>query len=250
MIELKNLSAGYGRERILDSISLTVPKGKLVSIIGANGSGKSTLLKTIVGIISPESGDILIDDKPTTDLSRKDIAKRISYLCQGKSVPDMTVEQMVMHGRFPYLKYPRKYSKIDREIADRAIEEMGISALAERTMSSLSGGMRQKAYIAMALTQDTDYILLDEPTTFLDISGQLELMRILRVLTDNGKGIAAVMHDLPLAFSCSDSIAVLQNGRISACDTPQNICQSGIVKSVFGVELGYCAEGDYYHYNI
>ena len=250
MIELKNLSAGYGRERILDSISLTVPKGKLVSIIGANGSGKSTLLKTIVGIISPESGDILIDDKPTTDLSRKDIAKRISYLCQGKSVPDMTVEQMVMHGRFPYLKYPRKYSKIDREIADRAIEEMGISALAERTMSSLSGGMRQKAYIAMALTQDTDYILLDEPTTVLDISGQLELMRILRALTDNVKGIAAVMHDMPLAFSCSDSIAVLQNGRISACDTPQNICQSGIVKSVFGVELGYCAEGDYYHYNI
>ena len=91
MIELKNISAGYGRERILDSISLTVPKGKLVSVIGANGSGKSTLLKTIVGIISPESGDILIDDKPTTDLSRKDIAKRISYLCQGKSVPDMTV---------------------------------------------------------------------------------------------------------------------------------------------------------------
>ena len=241
MIELKNISAGYGRERILDSISLTVPKGKLVSVIGANGSGKSTLLKTIVGIISPIC---------STVMSRKDIAKRISYLCQGKSVPDMTVEQMVMHGRFPYLKYPRKYTKIDREIADRAIEEMGISALAERTMSSLSGGMRQKAYIAMALTQDTDYILLDEPTTFLDISGQLELMRILRALTDNGKGIAAVMHDLPLAFTCSHSIAVLQNGRISACDTPQNICQSGIVKSVFGVELGYCAEGDYYHYNI
>ena len=111
MIELKNISAGYGKKNIIENVSLEIPGGRLISLVGANGSGKSTLLKTTVGIIAPSSGEIQVDNIPSADLSRRDIAKRISYLAQGRRVADMTVEQMVLHGRFPHIKYPRRYSK-------------------------------------------------------------------------------------------------------------------------------------------
>ena len=248
MIELKNTVSGYGGKRVLDSVSLAFPKGKLISLIGANGSGKSTLLKTVAGIIKADSGEIFVDGESTDTLSRRDRAKKIAYLAQGRSVPDMTVEQMVLHGRFPHLGYPRRYSEKDRKIAGDALRQMKIEQLADRPLSSLSGGMRQKAYIAMALTQDTDYILLDEPTTYLDISNQVELMHILRSLADAGKGIVAVMHDLELAFGFSDSIAVLKDGAIAACDTPESICKAGSVRDVFGVELQYAPETGLYHY--
>lgn len=248
MIELKNTVSGYGGKRVLDSVSLAFSKGKLISLIGANGSGKSTLLKTVAGIIKAESGEIFVDGESTDVLSRRDRAKKIAYLAQGRSVPDMTVEQMVLHGRFPHLGYPRRYSEKDRKIAGDALRQMKIEPLADRPLSSLSGGMRQKAYIAMALTQDTDYILLDEPTTYLDISNQVELMHILRSLADAGKGIVAVMHDLELAFGFSDSIAVLKDGAIAACDTPESICKAGTVRGVFGVELEYSQDTGSYHY--
>lgn len=248
MVELKNIFSGYGGKNILHDVSLSLPKGKLISVIGANGSGKSTLLKTVIGIIRAESGEIVIDGKAASDLSRQDVAKKISYLAQGKSVPDMTVKQMVIHGRFPHLGYPRRYGEKDREIADKALKQLGIENLADRPVSSLSGGMRQNAYIAMALAQDTDYILLDEPTTYLDISHQVELMKILRSLADSGKGVTSVMHDLPLAFGFSDGIIVLKDGRIAAFDTPEVICQSGVVRDIFGIELQYCREENSYHY--
>ena len=148
----------------------------------------------------------------------------------------MTVEQMVLHGRFPYLQYPRRYTKKDREIVNSVMEQMNISEYAKYTLATLSGGMRQKAYIAMALVQNTDFILLDEPTTYLDISNQLELMKILRGLADNGKGIISVMHDLPLAFNFSDEIVVMNNGETVIHNTPKNVFASGVVKSVFGVD--------------
>ena len=125
---------------------------------------------------------------------------------------------------------------------------MGIADIADAPLSALSGGMRQKAYIAMALAQDTDYILLDEPTTYLDISNQVELMKILRSLADRGKGIVAVMHDLPLAFGFSDRIAVIKDAKIAAFDTPQKICDSGIVQEVFGIDLQYSPAEKSYHY--
>ena len=248
MIELKNICAGYGRGDVIQALSLELPKGKLTAIVGTNGSGKSTLLKAAAGILPLTAGEVLLDQAPPAGLPRQDIAKRISYLAQGKSVPNMTVGQMVLHGRFPHLKYPRRYGEKDRRISEKALKQMGIAALADRPLPSLSGGMRQKAYIAMALAQDTDYILLDEPTTFLDITGQLELMKTLRTLTDDGKGITAVMHDLPLAFGCADCIVVLRNGGVIACDTPEKVCKSGLIRDIFGVELQYCPAENYYHY--
>lgn len=248
MIELKNICAGYGGENVLKNVSLDLPEGRLTAIVGPNGSGKSTLLKAVVGILPLTAGEVLLDQASAAGLSRRDIAKKISYLAQGKSVPSMTVEQMVLHGRFPHLKYPRRYGKKDREISQNALRQMGIADLADRPLPSLSGGIRQKACIAMALAQDTGHILLDEPTTFLDITGQLELMKTLRALAARGKGVVAVMHDLPLAFGCADRIVVLQNGGIAACDTPEKVCKSGLIRDIFGVELQYCPAENYYHY--
>ena len=241
-------AAGYNDKNVLSGISLSLPKGKLISLIGQNGAGKSTLLKTILGIMTAKNGQIIFDGKASSELSRRDIARKAAYLAQGKSVADMTVEQMVLHGRFPHLSYPRRYSEKDRELAYGALSRMGIAGMADRPLCSLSGGIRQKAYIALALAQDTDYILLDEPTTYLDIANQVELMNILRDLADGGKGVVTVMHDLPLAFGFSDGIAVIKDGKIAVCDTPDNVCRSGIVRDVFNIDLQYSADENSYSY--
>lgn len=246
MIKLDVRSAGYPQKEVLNGISICFAKGKLTSIIGPNGCGKSTLLKTALGIVPCLEGEISVNDENIIRLKRKETAKRIAYLAQGKNVPDMTVGQMVLHGRFPHLSYPRRYSANDVDIAHAAMKRVGISELADRPMLSLSGGMRQNAYIAMALAQDTEYILLDEPTTYLDISHQLKLMKLLRELADSGKGIVAVMHDIPLALTFSDSIVIMTGGRIVSEGSPIKICSSNIIKDIFGVELSF-ENGEYYY---
>lgn len=237
MIEIKELASGYGNKTVIDNVSASFEKGKLISIIGPNGSGKSTLLKTLNAIIPTISGEVTVDGETLSALRRSDIAKKIAYLSQDRNIPDMTVEQMVLHGRFPYLKYPRRYTEKDRKIVDLIMVHMNVSEYAECSLKTLSGGMRQKVYIAMVLAQNTDYILLDEPTTYLDISHQFELMQTLKELTQEGKSIITVIHDLPLAFKFSDEIVVLSQGKIIAQDTPENILASKTIKSVFNVEL-------------
>ena len=239
MLELVNLSAGYKNKRVISGISLSFPKGKLTSVIGANGSGKSTLLKAIIGIIPRECESLTADKTDLTRLNRKETARKIACLPQGRAVPDMTVGQLVLHGRFPHLSYPRRYRETDRKAADDAMERMGIIDLADKPLASLSGGMRQNAYIAMALAQDSDYILLDEPTTYLDVSHQLGLMKTLKRLAGDGKGIVAVLHDLPLAFSYSDFVTIIDGGQAVMTGTPEEVCKSGIVGRVFGTELVY-----------
>ena len=234
MIELRKICAGYGAERVLEGLSLRVPKGSLVSLVGPNGSGKSTLIKAVLGLITPSSGDILLDGRPVSSLGRQELAQRIAYLAQGRSVADMTVGQLALHGRFPHLRYPRRYGERDRAIARSALRQMGIEALAERPLASLSGGMRQKAYIAMALAQDADYILLDEPTTYLDVSRQLELMNTLRALAD--------------AFTFSDCVAVLQDGTIALCGAPGELSGREEIRRLFGVSLTYSPADQSYHY--
>lgn len=247
MIELKSISAGYDRHTVLQNLSATFEKGKLTGIIGTNGCGKSTLLKTMLGLL-PRDGEITVDGNRLSVMSRKEIAKKVAYLSQGKATPDMTVEQLVLHGRFPHLRYPRRYSQKDREIAVSAMAQMGIADQAQKALSELSGGMRQNAYIAMALAQDTDYILLDEPTTYLDIPHQLQLMKTLRQLADSGKGIVTVMHDLPLAFTCCDQILLLDGGQTVIAGTPRQVFQSPHIQKVFGVTLEPSADGSCYHY--
>ncbi len=250
MLELKNISVGYGNHTVLDGITANFEKGKLTSIVGVNGCGKSTLLKAILGILSLSNGEIRLDGKDLQALGRKEIAKRIAYLSQDKNTPDMTVEQMVLHGRFPYLNYPRRYTEKDRIIAYSAMERVGVRDLADKPLCSLSGGMRQNAYIAMALAQDTEYILLDEPTTYLDIAHQLELMRILRELTDNGKGIVTVMHDLPMAFDLSDEILVIEKGTVKAQKKPSELSGTSVIDEIFNVKIKQASENGKYYYDI
>lgn len=248
MIEIKNLCSGYGKKQVLNRLSISIEKGRLTSVIGPNGCGKSTLLKTVTGIVPVLSGEITVDGAAADTLGRKELAKRVSYLAQGKSAPDMTVAQMVLHGRFPHLNYPRRYTEADKRIAVQAMERAGVLEYAERPMSSLSGGMRQGAYIAMALAQDTDYILLDEPTTYLDISNQAELIRTLRALADGGKAVLTVLHDIPMALAFSDTVAVMDGGAIVALGTPDEIYASGIIDTVFGVSVRRADDQSGYYY--
>ena len=162
MLELKNITAGYGRKTILSGVTASFERGSLTGIIGVNGCGKSTLLKTAIGILPLWGGDVILDGRALSSMGRNEIAKRVAYLSQGRSLPDMTVEQLVLHGRFPYLSYPRRYKDADRATALQAMETVGMAHLAGQPLYTLSGGMRQNAYVAMALAQDTDYILLDE----------------------------------------------------------------------------------------
>lgn len=248
MIELQTVSAGYGRQTVLKNVSARFEKGTLTSVIGINGCGKSTLLKTILGIVPAKSGCISLDDRPLGEMNRNQIARQIAYLSQGRSAPDMTVEQLVLHGRFPYLQYPRQYSREDRRIARAAMEKIGIEEYGDRPMHTLSGGMRQAVYIAMALTQDTDNILLDEPTTYLDVGHQLAVMRLLRSLADSGKSVITVTHDLPAAFAFSHRILLLEDGQVAEADTPRRICEGDTLHRIFGVSLVYSPQEKTYNY--
>lgn len=248
MIELKSVTAGYGNHTVLKDISAFFEKGQLTGIIGVNGCGKSTLLKAMLNLLPLTGGEVTIDGIGTPNLNRREIARKVAYLAQEKNTPDMTVEQMVLHGRFPYLEYPRRYTGQDRQIVQAAMTQMGIESFAAKPLSTLSGGMRQKAYLAMALAQSTDYILLDEPTTFLDIAHQFSLMNTLRELADSGKGIIAVMHDLPMAFAFFDRILLLHDGRVVCYDKPANLCRLGVIEDTFGVSVVPSAEDRGYHY--
>ncbi|MBQ4137872.1 MAG: ABC transporter ATP-binding protein [Clostridia bacterium] len=248
MIILENISAGYGKYRVLHGISAHFENKRLISVIGPNGSGKSTLFKVMSGLIPCTGGSIFADNESLSGLNRRGIAKSISYLSQSKGIPDMTVAQMVLHGRFPYLAYPRRYRESDRKIAYEAMKTLGIEKLADTPLYALSGGMRQTAYIAMALAQDTDHILLDEPTTYLDISHQIALSKTLRSLADSGKCVISVMHDLVLALNISDDILVLDKGCAVAFGTPGEIFNSGIIDRVFGISLDFNENGYNYKY--
>lgn len=248
MLKLEHVSAGYKGKNILTDLSLHVSKGQLTVIIGPNGCGKTTLLKTMLGLLQPQSGTVLLQGVSVSDMKRDEIAKRAAYLSQGKATPDMTVEQLVLHGRFAHLSYPRRYSKHDRAIAMAAMERMGIESLAPLPLASLSGGMRQTVYLAMALAQETDCILLDEPTTYLDASHSLRFMELLKSLTLQGKTVVAVMHDLPLSLSFADRVILLEHGALAFCDTPEALYQSGKIESVFGIKIERDqAFGDYFY---
>ena len=198
MIELFGLRAGYPGKTILHDLSLTFPSGELTVIAGPNGCGKSTLLKTICGILPPTAGEVRLDGVPFPALPHP--ARQIAYLPQHRPTPDITALRLVLHGRFPYLSFPRRYGKRDMELARAALERMGLSGAADTPVAALSGGMRQKVYLAMILAQDTPLVLLDEPTTYLDPAHQLQTMAHARALCADGKTVVMVLHDLPLAL--------------------------------------------------
>lgn len=252
MIELCGLCAGYGERVVLHDVSVTFPSGQVSVLIGPNGCGKSTLLKAADGLLAPTRGGVQVDGTALSDLSRKELAQRVAYLPQSRAVSNLTVRQLVLHGRFPYLGYPRRYRPEDHEAAHQAMERVGVTHLAGCSLPQLSGGERQRAYLAMALAQQTEHILLDEPTTFLDVRHQLELPRLLDVLRQEGKTVVLVLHDLNLALRCAQQVVLMEGGRVLAAGTPEQVLSQGAVQRVFGVEAGWsdtpAAGKQYYFY--
>lgn len=237
MIAIKDLYSGYGDDDILKGVSLNILNNKLTVIAGPNGCGKSTLLKTISGIIKKTSGSIFIDNVDLSNILPLDRAKRIAYLSQNRSVPDIAVKNLVLHGRFPYLSYPRRYRAEDREVVDMALERMGIESLRDKMVSELSGGERQKVYIAMALAQGSDYLLLDEPTTFLDISHQFQLLDLAKELCSENKSVVMVLHNLESALSIADSFILMDKGRLLFEGSVDDVYSSKLIDKVFNVEI-------------
>ena len=237
MLEMQNISAGYGKKQVLWEVSAQLSKGELTAILGPNGSGKSTLLKTVLGLLPLSEGRILLDGYPLGQLTPGEVAKKIAWLPQEKQLANMTVEQLVLCGRFPHLQYPRRYRQQDWDCARQAMERLGIGHLAQAPLHTLSGGQRQRVYVAMALAQDTEWILLDEPTTYLDMASGFALMDTLRTLTREGKSVAVVLHDLPLAMTYADKVLLLEAGRLAAAGTPEAVWATGIPDKVFGIRL-------------
>lgn len=237
MIELRDLSAGYGGRDVIHGISLSFPPGQVLALLGPNGCGKSTLLRTALGLGPSSGGQVSIDGVPLEDLSLRDRAKKAAYLPQSRAVPNITARRMVLHGRFPHLSYPRRYRQEDHAAVDRALELADASGVAHRHMRELSGGQRQKVYLAMAMAQDAPTILMDEPTTFLDIGHQLEVMALARRLAQDGRSVVMVLHDLCLAMRWADDIALLSGGRLAAHGTAEQVYASGELDRAFGIAL-------------
>ena len=228
MVELRNLTAGYGEKTIIRDISLTFPPGTVTAILGVNGCGKSTLLKAAAGLIPLMGGEVLADEPR---------ARNIAYLPQTRRLPELTALRLVLHGRFPWLGWPRIYRPADHAAARAAMERLGVAQFADTPMSELSGGTRQKIYLAMALAQEAPTILLDEPTSFLDPGHQLRLMELCRTLAAEGRAVVLVLHDLPLALRFADRLAVLDGGELTALGTPEELLTSKILEEIFGVRI-------------
>lgn len=237
MIELDEISVGYGGVDVLRNVSLTFRTGEITVILGANGSGKSTLLKSVIRLLPLSAGNIFADGISIDKYRPTELAKKVAYLPQNRSIPEMTVRELVLHGRFAYRKYPHTYNKKDIAAAENAINTLEIGEIADRRMSELSGGMRQRAYLAMALAGDAETILMDEPTTYLDIGGQLRLTETLRSLANGGRAIVLVLHDLHLALRIANKIAVLHDGGLADFGTPEEILEHGEVERIYQIKI-------------
>ena len=237
MIEVRNLSAGYGETTILRDVSLAFPEGKVTVLLGPNGCGKTTLLKTVLGLQPRSGGQVLVDGIDTRNMTPKELARKVAYLSQSRNIPSITATRMVLHGRFPYLSYPRQYRKEDYAIVERSLIRADAGQLRDQNMTELSGGQRQRVYLAMALAQDTGAVLMDEPTTYLDARHQLEVMTMARSLAHEGKTVVLVLHALTMALRTADVVAVLGDGSIRCVGTPDEVFQAGILDEVFGVTL-------------
>lgn len=237
MIQLKQLSAGYSGSPVIQDVTLDFQPGQVLVLLGPNGCGKSTLLKAALGHLPSMGGQVLYDGVAITQLSRKEIARKAALLTQSRNTPSILALRMVLHGRFPYLSYPRRYGKQDYAIARSALEATGSLCHENTNVSALSGGQRQGVYLAMALAQGTETVFMDEPTTYLDIGRQLQTMETARSLARQGKAVVLVLHDLALALRGADRVAVLADGRLRCCDTPEKIYESGMLDQVFGVAV-------------
>ncbi len=232
-----NLFVGYGKSPIVKGVDIVVPKGKITALLGPNGCGKSTLLKALSRILKAEKGSVLWNKKPIESVGSKDLAQQLALLPQSQEPPEgVSVVDAVSYGRSPYTGFWGQLSAQDKLIVKQAMQATGIEELSDQPVNSLSGGQRQRVWLAMTLAQDTDYILLDEPTTYLDINHQVELMKMLRKLNQQGKTIVTVLHDINQACRYCDHLIVMQSGKVVSEGTPSEVLTSELLAKVFELE--------------
>ena len=231
------LQVGYQDKTIIKDISLTIPDGKVVALLGPNGCGKSTLLKAMARILTPKSGEVLWQEENLHKLPSRWLAKHLALLPQTQPIPEgVTVKDLVAYGRSPYTGFWGRLSRHDHRLIAQAMQQVGVEALAEQKVSELSGGQRQRVWLAMTLAQDTPYLLLDEPTTYMDLSHQVELMQLLRQLNNAGKTIITVLHDINQAARYCDHLIVMQAGAIVTQGTPDEVLTTELLSTVFNVD--------------
>lgn len=236
MITVKNLCLDIDGREILKDVSAVFPRGEITTIIGKNGCGKTTMLRAVAGLNKIKSGRIYYNDEDLTALSVKKHARIVAFLPQSREIPAVSVRSLVSHGRFPHLDFPRVLTDKDREIIESSMELFGVKEYAERSLNTLSGGQRQKVYLAMAVCQDTPVVLLDEPATYLDIAQQLEVTDIARKIAKMGKTVIMVHHDIPQAVRYSDSIVLMDKGKAVFQGSGEELCASKLIERVFSVK--------------
>lgn len=249
MIQIDHLSYAYGVHQVLHDINLTIHDNEVFTIIGPNGCGKSTLLKLISGIYGMDHSNILIQNKALSNYKRNELAKTISFLPQDRPIPPISVMQLVEHGRSPHLGLAGRLSDNDQTMIQDALAHAGISTeMAQTVLTDISGGERQRAYIAMLMAQDTGIMYLDEPTTYLDINYQFEILDMIQHLKSRQKTVIMVLHDIGLAFQYSDRIALMHEGRILFTGTPENVLHTGLLEEVFRIRCTTVTVDNTRHY--
>ncbi|MDQ0270514.1 iron ABC transporter ATP-binding protein [Cytobacillus purgationiresistens] len=237
MVDVMSVSKQYGNKFVVDDVTVNIPKGKITSFIGPNGAGKSTLLSMISRLISADKGEIKIEGKRIQDTKSRDLAKQISILKQSNNITvRLTIRELVSFGRFPYSQ--GKLSPEDWAYVNEAIEYMELKEIEDKYLDQLSGGQQQRAYIAMVIAQNTEYVLLDEPLNNLDMKHSVQIMKVLRRLTQElGKTVIIVIHDINFAASYSDYIVALKDGRVVKAGETDEIIASPVLKEVYDMNI-------------
>jgi iron complex transport system ATP-binding protein len=236
-LRAEDVVAGYGNRDVLHGITLDVPAGQVTTVIGPNGCGKSTLLRTLAGLLRPRHGRVLLHGTSLASVKPRQVARTMAVLPQSPVAPEgMTVGDLVARGRQPYQPWYRQWSAEDEQIVSDAMTSTGVDDLAERSLDELSGGQRQRAWIAMTLAQGTDLLLLDEPTTHLDLAHAVEVMDlVVRLRRDTGRTVVVVLHDLNLAARYSDHLVVMDGGHVVAEGQPADVVEPALLAKVFGL---------------
>ncbi|MCA0994978.1 ABC transporter ATP-binding protein [Alloyangia pacifica] len=236
-LRAEGLTLKYDARIISEGLSVSVPDGAFTAVVGPNACGKSTLLRALARLLPPEAGQVVLDGKAISQIPSREVARNLGLLPQQPFAPDgITVADLVARGRFPHQSFLRQWSPQDEAAVERALKQTGTSDLADRPLTDLSGGQRQRVWVAMALAQDTPILLLDEPTTFLDIVHQVELLEMLVQLNREGRTIVAVLHELNLAFRYAGHLVAMRDGAVVATGAPDDIVSAALMREVFGLD--------------
>ncbi|MEU0129977.1 MULTISPECIES: ABC transporter ATP-binding protein [unclassified Streptomyces] len=232
----RGVTVGYGPRTVIDALDVTIPPGVVTTIIGPNGCGKSTLLRTLTRLLKPAKGSVVLDGEDIAGLRTREVAKKLGLLPQAPVAPEgLTVADLVARGRHPHQSWLRQWSSDDADVVERALAMTGVSDLADRPVDSLSGGQRQRVWISMTLAQGTDLLLLDEPTTYLDLAHAIDVLDLVDDLHESGCTVVMVLHDLNLATRYSDNLVVMRGGGILAQGHPRDVITAELLHEAFGL---------------